>query len=224
MRRYRYMIVLSVLVLALMGCGEEEKQTVPVNSYTPPPPSPTQIADAFFRKTQLKIPLPESSEATFPPELSGRFLGEVRTLVAKNSTSPEGQEAIQIVLTELESKVRESQRKNMWEFIIVYSDAYAILSPESKKYDNVRQKAKVQLVRPKIEVKGFYHDHASDQVAAFVSIYKPLSGEIIEERMRIGEELHDLRFIRVIGKDEGIEVEYLGSGETFQVFKGDDIF
>ena len=55
-------------------------------------------------------------------------------------------------------------------------------------------------------------------IYAFIEVYLPESGKVHNIRVRQGDEFHGLRFVKIIGKNRGIEFEHLETGDRFEVY------
>ena len=100
-------------------------------------------------------------------------------------------------------------------------DVYDALNPGAIKYNRLRNMAELQMRKPRVDLKGFFSDGGTDgTVYALVEITDPVQDKVHKENMREGEEMHGLRFHRIIGNQRGVEFEYLAiPGDFFEVMK-----
>lgn len=226
----RFLLSLCVLAFVMAGCGGGDDQSgaylvtrPPGNAPAPGAAaaapqqlSPQQIAQKIISDAELDAALPPPG-STLPPGMAQTFLNKLQQVVTQHSATEEGQEALDIVSRRIESRVREVERAKLWHYVLVYADAHRILNPGSTKFNRQREKAQIELRRPTVQVQGFVEDGLSGQTIAFVDIHLPLQDLMYSERMRVGEEIHGVKLVDIIGNNRGVVMEFLESGETFEV-------
>jgi len=134
------------------------------------------------------------------------------------SRTEDGTLALRMVSQRVDQNMRVFQQAKLWEHVLVYSELHTILNPGSKKYVDIQQRAIAELKRPIVTIKGFVSVGNSEQKIAFLDLYMPLQGETHTDRMREGEEKYGIKFIEVIGREQGVLFEYMATGDTFEVF------
>ena len=206
-----YLVLLTVL---LSACKEKEPEGPP----PPPPPTPQEIAAKLATEWQLNAPLPPPG-IQIAPQAARQYIGTIRSGVTEHSATPEGKEALRIVSRQLDQRLRSMENNELWGPALLLCDAHAVLNPGSHRFDLTRERAVVELKKPQVTVDGFYEDIASGQTAAFLSYYLPLEGATHKEKVRLGEEMYGLKFVEIIGKNQGITFEYVATGDTFDVFR-----
>ncbi len=210
-------IAMMFAAILLAGCGPDEptKPTVTVDPNAPPPPTPEEIAKRVITELGLDQPLPAPGS---------RMLGTTRETTlnlfrqqnAELSKTPEGQIALKQVQKVLEDKIAALENGKFWEFVVTYVDAFAIFQPGSKKYEQLKERALVELRKPRVTVKGL--PEVDGQKVALLNIYVPLTSESFTERLSVGEEMHGIKFLGVFGKDRGVRLEYLETGERYVAY------
>ena len=96
------------------------------------------------------------------------------------------------------------------------TDAHLIFKPGSGKFNHTRDKAILELRKPRVTVRGL--PEFDGRKVAMISIYLPLTSQTYFERMAIGEEMHGVRLLSVFGEDRGVRMEYLETGERFVAY------
>ena len=199
------------------GCGSPEpakpKQVVDPNA--PPPPTPEQIYKRVITELGLDQPLPPPG-SRLSTASRGTTLESYRRQQAELSKTPEGQAALKMVQKVLEDRVSALEKGEFWEHVVTYADAYKIFQPNSKKYDQLQEKAMRELRRPRLALKGL--PEVDGHKMAILNIYVPLTSEYYEERLSVGEEIHGIKFIDVFGNDRGIRWEFLETGERYVAY------
>lgn len=214
-------VALAVAAICLMagvsGCGGtgEPAQPKPVGEAgAPPPPTPEELARRAIKDLELDQPLPAAG-SRLPGSVRSSILTQFEQQQSNLSKTPEGQAALEIIKKKTEERVRALYSSQMWEHVIVYSDAYAKLDPQSKKFDEMRQKSEVELRKPRVTVRGL--PQKDGMQFAMLSIYIPMTSQTYTEDLRVGEEMHGIKFLEVFGDNKGVRLEYLETGERFVV-------
>ena len=217
---HRALSLLAVLAMAccITGCAEKEPET-PDALPPPPPPTPQEIADKIMTDLQLNEPLPAPG-ATMPKQASANFLNAVRGAKTQNSVSVDGKEALQIVSQSLDSRLRALESNQLWEHTLTYCDAHLIFSPDSHKFDRTREKAVAELRKPRVTIRGFYIDGNTNQTSVFMDFYLPMEKATHREQVRVGEEFYGLKLVEIIGNNQGVTMEYLETGQSFNILTG----
>ncbi len=206
--------LIAVLAMAFVaaGCGEKP----PPEPEAPPPPTPEEIAAGIVGELQLNGPLPAPG-SRYPRGASQQFIATIRTAKSQNSISEDGKRALAIVSQELDRRLRALEKAELWEHVLTYCDAHVVFNPTSKKFDRAHDRAVVELRKPKVTLQGFYFDGKSNQTAVFMDFYIPTTQASYSEKVRVGEEFHGLKLIEIVGDNQGINLEYLETGEAFTV-------
>lgn len=213
----RALSLLAVFAMAfcVTGCGEREPE-VSDEPPPPPPPTPQQIADKIMTDLQLNDPLPAPG-ATMSKQASSNFLSTVKSAKTRNSASQDGKQALQIVSQKLDSRLRALEDNQLWEHVLTFCDAHLVLNPDSRKFDRTREKAVAELKKPRVTIGGFFHDGKTGQTVVFVDFYLPTDKESHQEKVRVGEEFYGLRLVAIIGNNQGVTMEYLETGQAFDI-------
>lgn len=207
----RITVALAVLLVAFAAC-EEEPPPPPVKE-EPPPPTPQEIAQKFISEQKFNSPVPPPGWV-LPKSAIAPFRSAIRTVKNQNTGTEGGAEALLIISQALDRRLRQLEDAELWDAVILIADAYEILNPASKRFKASRQIAETELRKPKVTILGITD---FGQKVAMLSFYLPLTGETFKENVRVGEEFYGLRFVSIIGRDRGVNLEYLETGETFEV-------
>lgn len=208
-------VVAVTAVMLLPGCGgssEPAKPSSTTDAAAPPPPTPEEIAKRVIKDLQLDQPLPPKG-TRLPASVRASTLSQFDQQKATLSKTPEGQAAMEIVKRQLEDRIQALYGAEMWEYVMLYSDAYAKFDPQVKKFDDMRAKAMIELRKPRVTVQGL--PEVNGHKVAMLTVYVPISSETFKERLSVGEEMHGIRFVSVYGDDRGIIYEYLETGERY---------
>lgn len=199
------------VALSLIGCEREPPEPPP-----PPPPTPQEIAEDIINGLQLNQALPAPGSA-LGPGVAQRFKNAVTAAKREHSATPEGPEVLQIVSQRLGKRVAPLEQRKLWAHVLVYCEAYVILNPTSVRFRHTREKAIIEWKKPQVSIEGFFGDGNTDQTSVFMDFYIPIQGATYRETVRVGEEFYGLKMIAIIGKNHGVTMEYMETGETTDI-------
>lgn len=209
------LVLIVVLVAFFAGCAD--KPEVVAEPDAPPPPTPREIADKFLTASRLNGP-PPSPGTPLPPGAAKKLVGQVKNFAKVNSKTPEGKGAVTIVARKVNELITACEGGNLWEWALVYIDADSALNPGSEKWASTRERAILALKKPKVTIKGL--TEVLGEKVVLLDFALRAERKHYSERLRIGDEMHGLKFIKVVGRDRGIIMEYIETGETFEVMMG----
>lgn len=201
-------------MVALSGCEDQaareraERQA----QEQPPPPSPEEVAQKIIADAQLNAPMPTRG-SSLPPSVRQTMLDLLRREKNRLQGTEDGDQALAIVARKVDGRVRQYERAELWEHALTLCDAHLIFNPSSKKFNHTRDKALLELRKPRVVVKGLHE--VDGRKIAFLSFYLPMTNETFSERMAMGEEMHGARLLGVFGRNRGVRMEYLETGERF---------
>ena len=96
-------------------------------------------------------------------------------------------------------------------------DAPPNITPGSRRFNRTRDKAVVELRKPRVTIEGFFYDGKNDQTSVFMNFYLPMEKVTYREKVRVGEEFYGLKMVEIIGRSQGVTMEYMETDETFDV-------
>lgn len=205
------------LCLGYVGCSSEpEPKQAEEEEAPPPPPTPEEIANKIVTDLGLNAPLPASG-ARLAKEASDKMKTVARQAKNVNSATPEGKRALQIVSRRVDQRIGALEQAGAWDHALATIEVYEILNDGSHKWDTTKQTAMAELTKPKVTIVGFWYDGTTDQNAALLEFYLPISRETKRERVRVGEEFYGLKLTEIIGKNQGVRLEYKETGKTYDV-------
>ena len=220
MKRPSLVFLPALLAVAffLPSCAEEEAPQVVTPTFTAvAPPTPEEIAGSIVDEMGLSAPLPPPG-STLPPGSAAAFKADITRVKNEQMATEEGVAVLGIISGKLENRIRQVERSKLWHHVLIYEEAYRVLNPRSQKFKRQRDKAIIELKRPSVSLTGFMYDGRNDFTIAFLEINMPLEDILYEERMRLGEEIHGLKLIKIIGNNQGVTLEFLESGDVFDVY------
>jgi len=211
------LFTLLVAILPLYGCepqSDRERADRPDIEQSSLP-TPDERAQLIIQEAQLNAPIPARG-SSLPPSVRQTILDLLRREKNRLQGTEDGDKILAIVAREVDSRVREFERAELWEHVLTMTDAHLIFKPGSSKFNHTRDKAILELRKPRVTVRGL--PEFDGRKVAMLSIYLPMTSKTYFERMAIGEEMHGVRLLSVVGEDRGVRMEYLETGERFVAY------
>lgn len=219
----RTLLLLLPALVMFAGCKPAEPE--PKAAQAPPEPTPQEIRDVILQSLQ---PMREAVQGGAGITIEGKnqVLNDFRGLVNKNSATDNGREAIRLVGQNVEKLLGTARANEQWVALKGMIELYKVLNPGSPRYDRDEKRADLMMARPIVRVKGFMSPDGATSV--FVEVEDAnIPGKMVTYTVREGEEFHEqdvegkvravLRFIRIIGNQQSIEIEYIPAKTTWVV-------
>jgi len=211
------LLLALLLIFPLTGCNDEAPREKPDRPDVgedgePLPPTPEEVAQQIIAQAQLNAPMPRKG-SSLPPAVRQTILDLLRREKNRLKGTEDGDRTLEIVEAKVDERVRQYERAELWEYVITMTDAHLIFNPGSVKFNHTRDKALIELRKPRVTVTGI--PNFNGRKVAMLRIYLPLTSQTFSEKMSIGEEMHGIRFLDIFGNDRGVRLEYLETGERF---------
>lgn len=203
--------VVCIIVIAFSGCENFKEKIAP----PPPPPEPVgpQTKQEVYNLVSPSINPLRNALAQGTPSLSDfereQMMASLRNDIMNYGSLSFGQEALKELGYEIMEIARQAGQQNRYNLVLVCIDAIELLSMESHLLKRLGERADVILERPVVRVHGFLDDHEKGDTYAFLDIINNRTGEVEKMEVRPGDEFANLRFIRILGNNKGILLEYL---------------
>jgi hypothetical protein len=206
--KLRMMLLLTASLL-LAGCEESLLQ----------PATPTGPAGLTKAEIEAKVkPIIEpfrqlvaagKTESGITPEVREQVLAGLRDANIQYGSTPEGQESLRELGHEISNIAKQARDQEQWRLVEAAVDAFEILSMESILMSRLDQRAKTILAQPKVEVKGFMEDKASNAIYIFLRVTDRATGKVKSMNVREGDVFNDLRVVEIVGANKAVRFEYL---------------
>lgn len=216
-------VPLSVMILILAGEGCD-KGKIP----TPPSPSGetagTEEAITAEVEQGLK-PLYEfvptlTRQTPVPAQFAQSMRQHVQQATEKYRGTQDGKEALRNVVRHLEDVLVVAREAQNGLAVLLICDLIRIVEPNNSRVARYEEWATIEKNRPVVMLRGWYVDEEEDPpvINAFVEVFLPETGEVEHLRVREGEEFLGLKFRKILGKRRGMQLEYLKTGDLFEVY------
>lgn len=220
MKKVLSVLLILAIVLAV-GCAQPPPPPPP-EPKAPPEPTPEQIAGEI-RTHIATLQSAVQNNAPFPMDSVPAMAEGLRSAAAKHRLTDNGKAGIAQVSHDIEEVIRKARDIKRWKIVLGGIEAYDALVSGSSKYNRLKEQANLQLAKPSVKLKGFFTDHAANnEVYAFIMLLDPTvpGSDWQSLKVRVGEEFNNLKFLKIVGEEKGIELEYLRiPGDTFEVMK-----
>ncbi|MBI5093422.1 MAG: hypothetical protein HZB26_13400 [Candidatus Hydrogenedentes bacterium] len=214
MQRLMRFGVLVMVLATMVGCEDAKKKEA---EKAPPPKIRTkgEVAGDFqpaYRPLQDAV----AAGQDVPRETGAAIAGALGSAKGKNAAEPNGPDAISQVTSELEDLVKAANDKQLWGTVVSACDALAAMDPSSPKVARYKDKAILQLNRPVVKITASTKI-GDGKTVFFFDVFLPDKNKTESQKVSVGDEFCGLRFVEVIGNDEGVKLEYKAVGDTFDV-------
>ena len=213
---YKHIVYTLFIAIFIIGCKEPEPEVI---VEPPPPPTAQVLALKVYNDLNLKGQVP-SAKNVISDAVVTRMEGELKRHKDALSREVNGEDALALIRHAIDTRIKECEETAAWTQVLALIRMHLVLKPGSKKHIIIQDRAIVQLKKPVVSIKGFLTDNKTKRKKALLDFFIPLENVTYSETMLQGEQLHGLRFEKVIGDDQGIIFFYIDADERFEVFMG----
>lgn len=200
----------ALLFILAAGC---EAPKPPESAETPGPMTMEEVLAIIRPIIQPIRDTLQPPAGVAPPGVSDeqheQIIAALRDAILHYGDTPHGREALRTLAREIEDLAKEARDVERWRLVSICVDAHDMLNMESVAIQRLDERARMMLARPKIEVKGFMEDREKNDFYVFMHVTDRATGTRKTVTMREGEEVDDLRLVRIIGRNKGVRLEYL---------------
>lgn len=213
LKRVKWIWLAAVfMAFVMVGCEIEEEE----EDEEPPPPSAAEISGAI-RQAYQGLNQYNQRFAGIPQEEKQEALQGVAQARSQYQATPHGPEGISQAAQELEGLIREARNNEAWDLVVFAVDALQTLEPGNTRFERDRERAELYRNLPQLEITGFFDDPDTGAVTVFMNVTLPQQGRTEQVQARPGDEFHGLEMREIIGRNQGIRVEYLPTGDEYEV-------
>jgi len=216
----KHLVVLLVVTVLLLPACEKEAPPPPPESAPPPPPS---VEDIYREVSPLLQPLRDRVIGAPTDEMAyQKMLADLRGAKGKHQGTDNGKEAMARLATEIDGIITQARTQEFWGIVARGCEVFEILQPGNIKTKRYAEMAAKELARPRVRVKGFHEDKATNETYVFLEVKLPNENWKRIDPVRVGDEFLDppntLRLVEILGDKKGVRLEYLGiEGDVFEV-------
>ena len=141
----------------------------------------------------------------FSEHWSPRIVGELN-----------GQEAMRLVSVDIVKRARAVADLEAWLHVLLMFDAQKIFDPGSDSLDRLREKSIRELKKPIVTYLTLYERDGvyTLQVSMFVRLTRETFKKVT---MAVNDIEHGVKFVSVIGRQQGALMEYVDGGKQFEI-------
>ena len=209
------------LVILVAFCGCKKEPPPPPEKPPPPPPTAEELAVAIkacvepLRALTRDAPAGQGFGAggkgaagVLTNPIEKQVVDCLKSEYQKNRAQENGAQALKMVQHELEGIIRIARDQERWRLAVGCIHAFQAVAPQSTKMDNLLSRAELHLRRPIVIVKGYFDDDEKGETYAFLDFTLRPSREKHQERMRIGDVMHEVKLLDFVGDKKGVRLEY----------------
>jgi len=148
-----------------------------------------------------------ASQVALPATL-GSELGKLRTQV-------NGEKARAKVETDIKAALKAAYDGEQWQAVLSLCDATDLLDPGNTRVVRYRERAIAEKNKPIVTVRGIFEVDGVSTV--FMDVYLPETNEQKDVQVREGEEFFGLLLEKILGNDEGVQIKYMKTDQSFAV-------
>ena len=117
----------------------------------------------------------------------------------------------------VDQRLDKAKKAKLWKHVLLYADAHLIFHPESIRYKVTRERAETELSKPEVSIRALFED--DDMKVAILDFHIPLTDETFKSlELELGDALHGMCFVEVIGLDRGVRMQNEESKEIVNVY------
>ena len=218
-----YALLVVVVAVASSGCDTIKE----IGNAPPPevPPTPSEIARTVLDEAKMSGPLPAKGTRLSKNERKAT-LAVLRRAHTKYSAIPDpettkdphfNEDVLNILDSTVDIRMDTARKAKRWKHVLLYADAHLIFHPNSDRYKVPREMAEVELSKPEVSIRALFED---DNIqVAILDFHIPLTDETFKSlELEMGDALHGMRFLEVIGLDRGVRMLNEESKEIVNVY------
>jgi hypothetical protein len=202
-----------MLLVGLVGCEKEPPE--PEEPPPPPPPTAQELHRKVMNGTTLNAPLPEFGSG-LGPKISKEWLEKAQQQKNQIAGELNGAEAMRLVSVDINKRARAVAELEAWLHVLFMYDAQKIFDPASDSLDRLREKSIRELKKPIVTFHTLYERDGvyTLQVNMFVRLTRETFNKVT---MTVGDIEQGVKFVRVIGRQQGAVMEYMDGGKQFEI-------
>jgi len=211
MKRFRlYIMPILIAVLFLVGCPppEEDEQDKPA--------TPEEI-----RKQGEDILQSIDRLATTSPEQLQKQVGQLRTKMQTfrqaHATTETGREMIQLISSKLYNMASLLFDQEQYQLCVSACELIQVINPNHGRSQELRERAREELAKPRVVLRGFYKDEATEQLLAWVEVTYRQTGQKEARQVQVGDEFDGYRCKKIVNNAQGrptsVVLRYVKTGK-----------
>ena len=232
---------LVFFVVAMTGCeGDYSVKKAPPKTTTPPappaPPSADQMISEAVQSLRALDIIPPGVPIQFwwSDEDRARVNEALRAWKQRTESTPNGKEAIRKLTRDLDARLTPAREAQNPAVVLLLCDFIDILDPGNGRAQRHREWATLYNNMPRIEIVGWMGSHPDDEdkpsekdplerevedvTVAFCHVSIPETRKIESIQVREGDEFNGYEFLEIIGRNRGMRLRYLPTGDKIDVY------
>jgi hypothetical protein len=206
----RYLCIVAMLAIVVGGCTPAKAPEPPPQPQGPDGLAMTKQGVLDELRPQLapmRACLQKDAEG-ISDATSNNILSAFRDAKLRYGARDYAQEAFSDIATDVADIARQARDMERWRLAMLCVDIHEILGMNSMELSRISERGRVVLAKPKVVVKGFMDDKATNTISVFVAVTDRQTQKVDQKVMREGDVDGNLRLVRIIGKNQTVRFEY----------------
>jgi hypothetical protein len=218
MHRWITQAVVVLMVFGLVGCGGEEDEIRTAEPVPVPEPTTQELYSQMKGTIQVFWNPLSGAGGLGGDQATQDAVNSLQQVKSQNAGKVNLPAAVDRLKKDISNLIIQGQEQNRYKVVQAGIEAYDRLSPPPNKYRKLKEKTRIILARPKVEVTGFIE--MDGELFCFIRTTDKATKETQTfSRVRAGDTFMPgmLRLSRIVGDQSGVEFEYLPLNEFFVV-------
>ena len=147
--------------------------------------------------------------------------GKLQAFRDEHGTTETGQEMIGMISSRLMNAANTAFQMEQYQLCVTACDLVLVINPTHPRAPDLKRQAQDELAKPRVDLKAFYEDHASDKLLAWVNVTYLQTGQTESRRVEVAQEFDGYRFKKIIknaqGRPVGILLRYIKTGKEVEL-------
>lgn len=212
---------LPLLVVLVASCGAPEKPAKPEPGVDRPA-TPAEIQAQFDAILQpiYHLVATATPDSVVPPELWPQVRAQLEERRKQVSALPAYKQGVQGTVKRLEDGLRTARDAQNGALVLLLCDVIRFFDPDNSRLLRFQKWGEMVRNRPVVTIRGWYEPRDTEvrTVYAFLEVYTPEDGQTHFIQVQEDEVFFNLRYYKMIGNKQGIVLEYLPTGDQFDVY------
>lgn len=138
-----------------------------------------------------------------------QVMSGLRNAILNYGDTDFGREALDDLAYEIMDIAKRAADADRNRLVLVCIDAVELLAVESQLLKRLGARADLMMGKPAVRVRGFMEDIEKRQTYVFLELINRRTGAVERVEAREGDEFHNLRLWRIVGRNRSVIFEYL---------------
>ncbi len=208
MRPHRTVLWLAIAVVSmslLVSCNPDQGEP---EDAPPPPPSPEETREASSTLWRSLNARKVDQQETID-QWGQRARGEINQFRQKHGVTATGLQEINSLAKRALDVMQRFMDEGKWGIASVFNTEVLALDSSNSRALRAKKKIDKERNKPKVALKGFFHDRASGELRVLFEVTDPMTKVKESVDVEVGDEFFGYKLKSVVGDNQGAIIEYL---------------